>query len=218
MKKYGLYEHAGKVPYQKWKDDGIAVPIFDKDGTLSHANRLDFVDEVIDELAAAQLPDIYAKIAIASNNHDHTQVEAFAGALRKKLGVGVLAVSRAEGYRSKPHPDMGLVIAHEFGVAPSEVGVIGDRLFTDVKFGRNIGAGAIALCAKVGDGDARWVPTLRVIERGMTDIDKARGAATLYTPPIDQPASDGEVRPQAIGRTLYDAIERALNAKRDNKE
>ncbi|RYZ86865.1 MAG: PAS domain-containing protein, partial [Proteobacteria bacterium] len=66
---------------------GQGFLIFDKDGTLSHANRLDFVDEVIDELAAAQLPDIYAKIAIASNNHDHTQVEAFAEALRKKLGV-----------------------------------------------------------------------------------------------------------------------------------
>lgn len=175
---YGYYEHAGKVPYEQWKQSGIAVPIFDKDGTLTHANRLEFVDEVVDELAQAELPDIYPYIALVSNNHDHDHVRDFANRLEIRLGIDVFAVSRAQGYDSKPKPAMGHVVAKEFDVMPSEIGVVGDRLLTDVRFAKRFGAGAVALCAKAGEGDARWVPMLRVLEKGMLAYDLRRGRAT----------------------------------------
>lgn len=143
---YERYEHAGQIPFAEWSDSGILVPVFDKDGTLTHANRSDFVDEVINGLAAQELPDIFPDIALVSNNHDHNHVVEFSDLLRVRLGIRVFAISRAQGYRSKPDPEMGLEVAKHFDVTPDRLGVIGDRRLTDVSFGRNIGAGAIALC------------------------------------------------------------------------
>lgn len=173
--KYERYHHAGEIPFAEWRNSGIRVPIFDKDGTLTHANRHDFVDEVVDGLVAQNIPDVFPDIALVSNNHDHTHVEEFAGILRRKLGMSVFALSRAQGHKSKPDPEMGLVVASHFDVEPEQLGVIGDRLLTDVAFGRRLGAGAIALCDKAGDGDAKWVPQLRVVEAGLVTVDRILG-------------------------------------------
>lgn len=172
MTKYELYKHAGVIPYADWKQRGIELPIFDKDGTLTHFNRLDLVDEVIDGMVAQEFPDIYPEISIVSNNHDHDHVEEFAELLGAKLGVGVYAVSRAQGHQGKPHPEMGIHVAEHFGLEPEQIGVIGDRRLTDVKFGRNMGAGVAALCHKVGEGDADWVPTLRVLESSIVMCER----------------------------------------------
>ena len=177
MTKYEIYEHAGKVPYSEWKESGIVVPIFDKDGTLTHANQLNFVDEVVDELAHAELPDIYPNIALVSNNHDHSHVLDFSRSLERKLGVNVYAISRAGGYKKKPDPMMGFEVVKRFGVKPEQLGVIGDRLLTDVRFAHNLGAGAVALCDKAGEGDAKWVPMLRKVEALIVARDIRKGRA-----------------------------------------
>lgn len=177
MIRYSIYPHAGLVPYDQWAAQGITVPIFDKDGTLTHANSPDMVPEVIDGLKQAQLPDIFPDIAVVSNNHNHAQVENFACLLRRALGVGVFAVSRAQGYASKPNSEMGHVVAREFGVTPKELGVIGDRLFADVRFGHKLGAGAVALCDKAGNGDAAGVAFLRLIEEVVTGMHILKGTA-----------------------------------------
>lgn len=175
MSVYELHQHAGKVDYAGWKESGIVVPIFDKDGTLTHASKFEFVDEVIDELSAAQLPDIYPDIALVSNNTQRSHVKEFATLLERRLGVGVYAVSRADGFKPKPHPEMGQLVATEFGVEPSELGVVGDRWMTDVQFGRRLGAGAIALCAKAGQGDVFAVPLLRKYESIRVRLDRLQG-------------------------------------------
>ncbi len=72
---------------------------------------------------------------------------------------------------------MGLVIARHFGVSPNQLGVIGDRRFTDVAFGRNLGAGAVALCEKAGEGDARGVSTIRRAEDFVVRFDRRRRRA-----------------------------------------
>ena len=106
-------------------------------------------------------------------------IEEFADSFIARLCVGVFAISRAQGYASKPKPDMGLKVAEHFGVDPIQLGVIGDRLLTDVWFGHKLGAGAVALCAKAGEGDAKWVPTLRVLESGLIAIDRMVGRAAV---------------------------------------
>ncbi len=176
---YELHSHAGEISYADWLEQGIQVPIFDKDGTLSHANRLDLVAEVIEGMRRQRFAEVYSDIAISSNNHDARHVKVFGRIVEEALGVSVYAISRADGFNSKPHPEMGLEIARYFGVSPDRLGMIGDRLFTDVAFGRNVGVGAIALCEKAGEGDARGVATLRRAEAFVVGFDRRRKRAVL---------------------------------------
>lgn len=180
--RYNLYPHAGEVPYSDWAALGIKVPVFDKDGTLGPLDSLILDPTVIDGMKKQEMPDIFPQIAIVSNNSDPWHVDEFAGALRRRLGVGVYAVAKGHGYKGKPHPEMGHVVARGFGVQPDQLGVIGDRLWTDAVFGHRVGVGAVALTTKVGEGDAPLVSTLRRLENLVIRLDTMRGHATPHVP------------------------------------
>lgn len=177
MPRYELVRHAGEVPFNEWAEAGVKVPIFDKDGTLTPVNQEGLLDDVISALQQQDLKNIFEQIAVVSNNHDALAVERFRRKLEAELGLGVLAVSRAHDYRRKPHPEMGLAIAEQAGVVPDQMGVIGDRRYTDVRFGIRLGAARIALCEKLGEGDARFVPTIRRLEEAWVAADRVRGIA-----------------------------------------
>jgi HAD superfamily hydrolase (TIGR01662 family) len=172
---YETHEHAGVIPYQSFRDRGIETLILDKDGTLTHANAPQFVDKVIEGMLGQGIAGIFPRIAIVSNNHDPRAVQNCALGLSELLGLQVVAFSRDENTPRKPDASMGFQVAESFGVEPHKIAVIGDRLLTDVEFGRNLGAGIIALTDKVGEGDARWVPVIRPLERAMTWHDGRRG-------------------------------------------
>lgn len=181
MFKYELVKHAGEVRYEDWAAAGVRLPIFDKDGTLTAVNDANLLEDVLSALQQHKLGRFFEKIAVVSNNHDVAAVENFGRKLEAELGVGVLAVAKNHGFDSrlnkKPHPAMGLVVAEWAGLEPHQMGVIGDRRYTDVGFGRKLGVARIALCEKMGEGDARWVPTLRRIERVWVAADRALGIA-----------------------------------------
>jgi len=173
MSKYELVRNAAEVPYEEWADRGVKVVLFDKDGTLTHANQLTPVDGIIEELQKRNLDQLFTHLGVSSNNYDAAQVEAFATFLEESLGLGVLALSPAHNYKKKPHPEMGLEAARQLGVLPSELGIVGDRRYTDVGFGINVRAKAIALCEKAGEGDTPWVPTLRRMEKFWVGTERA---------------------------------------------
>jgi len=188
---YELYEHAGLVPLADWKARGVEIPVFDKDGTLAHANQFQLVDEAIEGLELQGLSSIYPAVALASNNHDADHVQTFAEQLESELDVEVFTVCRAEGHPRKPDPAMGLIIARHFGVRPDQLGLIGDRRLSDVGFGRRLGAGAIALCKKGGEGDARGVPILRLGESAIVCAERLMKVA---------------VRGKAISSSVYSGL------------
>ena len=171
MPSYELHNNAGTINYAEWKDNGIELPVFDKDGTLTNFNSLQFVPDVIEGLKE-NLVGVYQAIAIVSNNHDSNHFKKFCNLLEDELGIDVFGVCRADGYASKPNPEMGIAVAKNFGLRQEQLGIVGDRRYTDVKFGRKLGAGAIVLCAKVGEGDAKGVPSLRRFERGVIRLEK----------------------------------------------
>lgn len=177
MAKYELVKNAGEVPYEEWAASGVEVPIFDKDGVLTEPNRPLLVDGILEALRARELSRLFKGIGIASNNHDALQVDELARTLEAELGIGVIAVSRAHEYNRKPHPEMGIRIASELGVEPNQLGVIGDRRYTDVGFGMRLGAAKIALCEKAGEGDANFVPIIRRLEKAWVAMDRRRGLA-----------------------------------------
>lgn len=176
---YELHKHAGSVNYQDWFDKGIKIPIFDIDGTLTEHGSTQLEQKVIDGLKSQYLADIYPEIAIVTNNYDAEHVKLIARKTEQKLGVKALTVSIGDGYARKPHPVMGQIVASYYNVLPEELGVVGDRRISDVSFGRNLGAGAIALCAKVGDIDAPFVPLVRVAEKIQVYYDLITGKTRL---------------------------------------
>lgn len=175
--RYETYPDAGQVDYAAWKDSGILVPVFDKDGTLTDANQNTLVEDVLRGMEEQDFANIYPQIGVASNNHDAEHVDEFGQMLSDRLQVEVFAISRAHGFQPKPEPEQGFAIADHFSVLPEQIGVVGDRRLTDVRFSRKMGAGAMALCDKAGEGDAKWVPELRVLERGIVYGERKLGTA-----------------------------------------
>ncbi|HET9721544.1 MAG TPA: HAD-IIIA family hydrolase [Candidatus Saccharimonadales bacterium] len=172
MPRYELVQSAGDVPYDDWAGRGVKAVLFDKDGTLTHANQPTMIDGVLESLQQQELNRLFSHIGISSNNPDTRAVNTLASLLEDRLDIGVLALSSA-AYRRKPHPEMGLAAAEQLGVSPNELGIVGDRRLTDVSFGLRVGAGAIALCEKGGDGDALFVPTLRRVEKVFVRAEQA---------------------------------------------
>ena len=150
---YGVYHSVGQIPFATWQESGVKVPVFDKDHTVTNYQDRCLLEDVIKELKNAEFPDIYPAIGLVSNSRATEAVRECGVALQRALGVEVVTVTRADGpYPRKPHPRMGRVAAMKLGATgPEQVGVIGDRRFTDVAFGSRLGAGAIALCDRVGD-------------------------------------------------------------------
>ena len=186
MVSYERYEHAGKIPLKRWKDQGIKIPLFDKDGTLTSFHQDGFIPEVIDGLIANGLPDLFQGIALISNSDDPKHIEKVAEDLMDALGgMEVYRLCQAElsVKARKPKSLMGEMAADHFMIDPSELGVIGDRRFVDVSFGKNLGAGAIALCSKVGEGDQKGVPAVRRIEDLIVSAETFLGFNENYIEP-----------------------------------
>jgi len=175
---YELHKNAGTVNYKDWYDKGIVVPVFDIDGTLTEHQSTELDQKVIGGLNKQCFRDLYPEIAIA-NNYDLDHVKLVAKKAEAQLGVKALIVSIGEGYIRKPHPIMGQVVANYFDILPEQIGVVGDRRISDVTFGRKLGAGAIALCAKVGEGDAPFVGFVRELEAIKVFLDRIGGSALL---------------------------------------
>ena len=174
---YELHKNAGTVNYQDWRKKGIVVPVFDIDGTLTEHRSTELDQNVFRGMASQDFPDLFPDIAIVTNNNNLDHIKLISKKTQQKLGVNVLSVSVAEGYARKPNPKMGKVVADYYDVLPEELGVVGDRRISDVTFGRKIGAGAIALCVKIGEGDAPFVGIVRELEAIKVFFDRISGKA-----------------------------------------
>ena len=159
--RYELYENAGQVPLPEWASRGIKIPVFDKDGTLTDFNSDNLIKEATDALVKQNLSQYFLAIALVSNNKDPIHIHDFADHLAAVLGIQVYAICAGEGYRRKPYT-----------IKPDQLGVVGDRWISDVLFAMWLGAGAIALTEKAGDGDDIGVPMVRLAERGIIEAHK----------------------------------------------
>lgn len=166
-----LYNHAGQVPLDVWEYRGVRVPIIDIDNTLTDFHGESLLPEVVEGLRSQNLADRFVGIGLASNGTEQRRVNYIRDLVKAELDVEVYGVS-AETFPKKPNPAMGEDIAGHFDVETNELGVIGDRWWTDVRFGRKLGARAVAMCDKVGDGDAKGVPLLRIVESGLVIVER----------------------------------------------
>lgn len=171
MKDFELHRHAGQVPLDVLEFIGVKVLIIDVDNTLTDFHGDLLIPEVVDGLRSQGVADRFVGVGLASNGKSQERVNYIRDLVGEGLGIETYGVC-AEVYPKKPDPAMGRAIADHFEVNPNETAVIGDRWVTDVTFGRRLGSRAIALCDKVGEGDAWGVPALRRIEAGIVMLEQ----------------------------------------------
>jgi FMN phosphatase YigB (HAD superfamily) len=187
MWRYELHKNAGTVNYEDWKEEkGILVPVFDIDNTLTLPYNLELDKMVLSGLKKQYLSDLYPGIAIATNNVNYDHAKHIGQQLEDELDIEVFIASVAMGIARKPNREQGDIIAEHFGVKPDQLGVVGDRRISDIRFARNLGAGAMALCMKIGEGDSIGVATARKLEQMLVWYEKKMGIA--YEPPFEKAA------------------------------
>lgn len=136
------------IPYQKLKEKGIKVLIFDLDNTLATIDEKEPKQEVIDFIASLKKDFL---IFIASNSFPH-RVLPFG----KSLSIKVYSLS------FKPFSRVMKKIKKENKVEENEIAVIGDQFMTDMAFGNKNGAFTI------------FVDTLSKKEFKITSINRRR--------------------------------------------
>lgn len=185
MWRYELHKNAGTVNYEDWrKEKGILVPVFDIDNTLTLPYSLELDKTVLRGLKKQRLYDLYPGIAIATNNVNYDHAKFISQKLEDELDLEVFVASVAMGMARKPNKEQGDIIAKHFNIRQEQLGVVGDRRISDIRFARNLGAGAMALCMKIGEGDSLGVATARRIEQLLVWYEKKVGIA--YEPPFEK--------------------------------
>lgn len=132
---------------------GIKGMIFDIDNTLVTHDTVLPPEEIINYFKL--LEDNGIKIAIVSNNNVE-RVESFS----KDLGYPYI------GKAWKPFKKNLLTVQNEFGLAPSEICLVGDQIFTDIYGGLRMGFYTVLVTA-VGENETGFVAFKRIFENAV---------------------------------------------------
>ncbi len=140
-----------EIPLELFDHHGIRLVLLDLDDTL--VSRYNYG---VEEEARRWLERVKEKhrVYLVSNNKNPARVSTLA----RHLGIPFLA--RA----GKPRKRSLARAADEFGVAPSQVAMVGDQVFTDVLGGRLFGALTV-LVEPVGPQRGVWLKSMRVAEK-----------------------------------------------------
>lgn len=183
---YDIHKNAGTVPHYRWHvEKGILVSILDIDNHITEPYSPILDNIVISGLKKQRLNRFYLGVGVATNNKDKDHVYKIVSALQKELEIEVYAPMLEVPVLLKPKADQGFKIAAHFEVEPEQTGVSGDRRISDIGFGRNLGAGAMALCMRIGRGDSMGVKIGRIAEQPLIWFDKLSGRAKDFTEPAE---------------------------------
>lgn len=119
-------ERIGQIDFAALKQSGICGLLLDIDNTLVSYQDRSPTEEVLRFLNAAISADL--AVALVSNN-SRRRVEIFA------QGLGIPYLHRAH----KPMRYGYLSLANQLGLAPQQIAVVGDQIFTDVYGGNRCG-------------------------------------------------------------------------------
>lgn len=152
---------------------GVKGMIFDLDDTLVHAMEPQAHPEVVDWLAAVRQE---FKIYIVSNNSRHERVEL--AALHLDMEFHARAGKPSRRYFRKALETMQL--------APNEVAIVGDQVFTDVLGGNRLGA--VTILVDPLSRERKWY---RKLMRGVERLVLFGQGTQYHVPPpevVKQPA------------------------------
>ena len=136
-----------------YSSNNIKAVIFDIDNTLVTHDTQVPPQEILDYFK--NLTDMGIKVAIASNNH-RKRVETFS------KDTGYTYIWRAW----KPFKKNLKRIAKEFAVAPCEICLVGDQIFTDIYGGLRMGFYTVLVTA-VGENETKFVAFKRIFEKAV---------------------------------------------------
>lgn len=152
---------------------GVKGMIFDLDDTLVEAMEPRAHPEVVAWIAAIRQE---FQIYIVSNNARHDRVELAALHLDMKFHA------RAR----KPSRKFFRAALAEMQLAPAQVAIVGDQLFTDVLGGNRLGAVTI-LVDPLGGAERKWY---RKLMRQAEQVLLARGRVTYHAPGVVKEPAD----------------------------
>ncbi|MCI8588047.1 MAG: YqeG family HAD IIIA-type phosphatase [Bacilli bacterium] len=139
-----------EIPYQKLKEQGICLLIFDLDNTIALIDQGE-VDEKTKELFRKLQKDF--QLVIVSNNN-YGRVQPYAEKLQCDFVASALKPLR-RGYKK---------IMKKYGLHKEQMSMIGDQLITDV-YGGNRMTGCTILVDPLGKKDLKISTLNRILER-----------------------------------------------------
>lgn len=153
-----LVENIGNIDPEKLKFYGIKGLVFDKDNTLTAP----YANEIYPTIqpAFAEYKAVFKDNILIDSNSAGTRDDkdyAHAEKIESDLGIRVLR------HNWKKPAGIGAVV-DALGYQPGELAMFGDRLFTDVVFGRRYGMLTIMSAMLTEEGDNKAAAKIRRLE------------------------------------------------------
>ena len=140
------------IPFDKLKNKGIKVLLFDLDSTLMPSKSGVFPENVLNLLKTLEQD---FKIAVISNNTHFDYIE------KAQAQVSFPVIGAAK----KPNPKIAAEFLKSINAEPCEAVMIGDRPLTDILCGKLLGAQTVMVDSITKDTEKPIVRFVRKLER-----------------------------------------------------
>ena len=140
------------INIEELKNRGAKALMFDLDSTVMASKTGVYDEKVYNWLC--ELNEQF-EVAILSNNTNKKYID----------NVAQQSCFKVIGAAAKPNPKVALQHLAEWGIAPKEAVVIGDRPLTDVLVGKRMGAMTVLVDSITCDTESKIVRFVRFLER-----------------------------------------------------
>jgi HAD superfamily phosphatase (TIGR01668 family) len=169
--RHAAYAKATDIPVQVFLDQGIKGVVLDLDNTLAYWHA----DQELQEAATwiAWLQKAGLKVAILSNTSRSERLARIATNLRvSHVACGVIPFSLRAGdsFGAKPHPKAFLRAAKALDLAPNQLAMVGDQLFTDILGANRAGYKAAFLVAPLSAREHWSTRAKRPLEKALLKL------------------------------------------------
>ena len=141
-----------EVNFDKLKESGIKVLIFDLDSTVMKSKAGVFSTEILKMFENLSKDFV---LAIASNNKNIDYINK----VRAQVNFPVI------GHANKPSPDVIKSFLKENAIRPQDAAMIGDRPLTDILVGKLLGATTVLVDSISKDEEPPLTRFVRRVER-----------------------------------------------------
>lgn len=140
------------IDIEQLKKMGAKAIFFDLDSTVMASKTGVYEEKVYNWLC--DLNEQF-KIAILSNNNNKKYIN----------NIAQQSCFKVIGSAAKPNPSVALKHLKEWGIAPGETVIVGDRPLTDILLGKNLGTITILVDSITCDTEPKIVRFVRFLER-----------------------------------------------------
>jgi HAD superfamily phosphatase (TIGR01668 family) len=143
------YPTIADIDFEAWhKEAGVICVVTDMEGTLVEYGESTVYPEAIAALNKARDAGYISMLGIFTHNKNEDTLKSVV----QQIEADACYIPASKKTR-KPNPSMLYRAMSDFGVAPQQTGVIGDKLTADIKAGMRAGVARIAWVDRYGRSD-----------------------------------------------------------------